>query len=168
VDAETISTGLLDTTKASERSLDKESKEIEKVIEKKTKSHKFIKKLKNKLKLVMIEDEGVDVRSEEKANEIAIMFEKADDIVGPQPEPQIEVFQEMMQFEEPQEGQQAQEQEEFEIIPLIKKRGRKPKKLVIQEEIPLEIENLINKMETMQLEPIVKEAKKRGRPKKVV
>lgn len=172
VDAETISAGLLDTTKESERSLDKESKEIEKAIEKKTKSHKFIKKLKSKLKLVMIEDDAVDVRSEEKVDEIAIMFEKADEIVGPQPEPPIEVIQEMMQVEEPQEGQQAQEQaqeqEEFEIIPLIKKRGRKPKKLVIQEEIPLEIENLINKMETMQLEPIVKEAKKRGRPKKVV
>lgn len=175
VDAETISTTLLNTTKQAEKMIDAETKKIEEIIETKTKPRRVIKKLKQKIKLVMTEEEKEEETKEEetkeeeqKEKEVSAIYKPLEKKVGEQPPQSVEQIEE--QFEKiiepvaptvvivPEQEVEIQEEVVMPKIPLIKKKGR-PKKLVIAEEIPLQIENI--------LEQPIQPIKKRGRPKKV-
>jgi len=164
VDAESIANSLLNTSKQREKMIEKENKEIEDEIEKKTR-RKIIRKLKTKIKLVMEEDEEIEGGVEEtKEGELIHRPEiviNVDELNEPQIESQIEFEPEAI-VEEQEEAptQQQQQAPPPPIVPPVKKRGRKPKVLVIQEEIPLQVENI-------QENPVAP-IKKRGRPKKVV
>jgi len=169
VDTETISNTLLDTTKQAEKVNEDETKQIEKVIEKKT-SKRFVKKLKQKLRLVMIEEEPTVTPQEEKVEaEVSAVFKDIDKTIGEQPPQASEQQRAEETIEEPQHtaviipGTEVQFQEEIApvipIVPLIKKKGRPRKLVVMQEDVPLQIENI----QEVITQPLVK---KRGRPKK--
>jgi hypothetical protein len=167
VDAEIILNTLLDTTKQAEKVNEDESKHIENEIEKKT-SKRFVKKLNQKLRLVMIEPNVIPLEEKVEA-EVSAVFKDIDKNIGEQP-PQASEQQKRAEeaSEDPQPtaviipGTEVQIQEEIPfvpIIPLIKKKGRPKKLIVIQEEIPLQIENI----QEVIVQPLVK---KRGRTRK--
>ena len=161
VDTQIIYDTLLDTTKQNEKILEKESKQLEKVIESSTRTRKVIRKLKQKLRLIIEEEEPTRTVEEEK-NDLLItnVYKNLDKAVGEQPQ-EVVVIQEPMQTEEViVPGAETETQEQISVVPLIKKRGRPKKKLIIQEEI--EMPHIAEKIN----EPGQKTIKKRGRPKK--
>jgi hypothetical protein len=167
VDTETIYDTLLDTTKQAEKMNEKETKNLENKIKEKTRTRKVIRKLKQKLKLLMIEEEE-NVRADEEKTDVEVsnIYVNLEKTMGEQPlETEVDVVQEPLLTEDvviPGMNQsQMQEEIVVEPVTLIKKRGRKPKKLVIQEEI--ELPPVTENIE----ETVLKTVKKRGRPKKV-
>ena len=155
VDAEAVANSLLDTSKQNEKEIENESKTIEKLIKDKSKVRKVIRKLKQRIKLVMEDEEELGGVEETKEGE----FEQKEIIED------IEKRAEAEQTQQPLVEKQSAEKEALPPppqptqIPLIKKKGR-PKKLIIQEDITLPVENIPGEIENP---PI----KKRGRPKKV-
>ena len=142
--------------------IEKENKEIEDEIEKKTR-RKVIRKLKSKIRLIMEEDEEIEGGVEETKEGEPIRLPETvnvDELIEPQIEFEPEAVVEEQEEAPTQQQQQQQQEPPPPIVPPVKKRGRKPKVLVIQEEIPLQVENI-------QENPVAP-IKKRGRPKKVV
>lgn len=167
VNAEAVANSLLDMTKQNEKDLEKESKSIERAIKDKSKVRKVIRKLKQRIKLVMEDDEdngGVE-ETKEGDNEQKQMIEEIEQQI--EKEIQIERREPILQ-QAPTENKEL-----VQPIPLIKKKGR-PKKLVIMEDVPLQVENVgnIQNVEIVQERigeqgEVLPAIKKRGRPKKV-
>lgn len=172
VDAETIYDTLLDTTKQNEKLLEKESKKLENDIETKTRTRKAIKKLKQKLRLVMEEEEQPIGDAEEKAVDldIANVYKNLDKSVGEQPAQEAVAEEPIMPTGEEvvvpgAEPEKSKIEEQMSVVPLIKKRGRPKKKLIIQEEV--ELPSVVAVEPVVVIEQEAKTIKKRGRPKKV-
>ena len=119
----------------------------------------------------MEEEEEIEQPEKQKKEvEISNVFKNLEKNIGEQPVEAREQVEETEQFQPqpvdyPTEvivpGTEVQIQQDNPIltIPLIKKRGR-PKKLVIREEIPLQVENIQSEAQISII------PKKRGRPKK--
>jgi hypothetical protein len=162
VDTESISNSLLDTSKQNEKQNEKEGKEIEKEIQKKTKP-KVIRKLKNKLKLVMTEIEEIEKNVD--IEQFGVEETKEGELI----EQALNIMQEEPINTEIVEPKPYETNLPINTVALIKKKGR-PRKLVIQEDIPLVIENIQQEFQEL-LQPVNiqltnAEPKKRGRPKK--
>ena len=164
VNAEAVANSLLDTTKQNETDIEKESKAIEKSIKDKSKVRKVIRKLKQKIKLVMEnegETEDQDLGGVEETKEGEYEQKKLIQEIEKRVQNEVKTQDNVPQ---PPPQELPTEKEALPQIPLIKKKGR-PKKLVIQEDIPLRVDNVPEGINTTQIEnpPI----KKRGRPKKI-